>query len=298
LDNFWWKRQKEKKHSNSEHDITKEPKGYPDQNHETASLQNDPGGIIEGGVLSSVQRKSLDDSTSASQQCTQLDYRSRLQNLAFIFSLPHLVMLSNLQKLIGIRTGKKPSIQPNEYMDNLLENARATMRERGLNSVKLPDQNQGVALYNGKMTGLDNLTRSGDALLEADSDHFLLSFAIEANNIKANYWWKKQRLKGEVSAVVNQVTMKMKIKQMIQNSPPPELLAFTVEKIDGIHVSIHGLGPLNWIVRRVLRALLRRHLREYLEREGRDVVQQELQNATVASEGDNLFTMLPQLVMY
>ena len=86
-------------------------------------------------------------------------------------------------------------LQPNEYMDNLLENARATMRERGLNSVKLPDQNQGVALYNGKMTGLDNLTRSGDALLEADSDHFLLSFAIEANNIKANYWWKKQRLK-------------------------------------------------------------------------------------------------------
>ena len=66
---------------------------------------------IIGGVLSSVQRKSLDDSTSASQQCTQLDYRSRLQNLAFIFSLPHLVMLSNLQKLIGIRTGKKPSIQ-------------------------------------------------------------------------------------------------------------------------------------------------------------------------------------------
>ena len=75
-------------------------------------------------------------------------------------------------------------------------------------------------------------------------------------------------------------------------------LAFTVEKIDGIQVSIYGLGPLNWIVRRVLRALLRRHLRDFLEREGRDVVQQELQNATAASEGDNLFTMLPQLVMY
>ena len=73
--------------------------------------------------------------------------------------------------------------------------------------------------------------------------------------------------------------------------------AFTVEKIDGIHVSIYGLGPLNWIVRRVLRSLLRRHLREYLEREGRDVVQQELQNAALASEGDNLFTMLPQLVL-
>ncbi len=31
----------------------------------------------------------------------KLDFKSRLQNLAFIFSLPHLVMLSNLQKLIG-----------------------------------------------------------------------------------------------------------------------------------------------------------------------------------------------------
>lgn len=227
----------------------------------------------------------------------KLDIRSRINNLAFIFTLPHLVMLSNLQKLIGIRTGKKPSIQPNEYMDTLLLNAKTTMKERGLNEVQLPDQNMGVILYNGQMTGLDNLSRSGDALLEAATDHFLLSFSIEANDVKAKYWWKKQRLKGQVSAEVNQVTMKMQIKQPIQNNPPPELTAFTVEKIDGIHVSIYGLGPLNWIVRRVLRSLLRRHLREYLEREGRDVVQQELQNAALASEGDNLFTMLPQLVL-
>ena len=96
---------------------------------------------------------------------------------------------------IGLRTGKRPSIQPNEYMDNLLSNAKATMKERGLNNVHLPDQNMGVILYNGKMTGLDNLNRSGDALLEAETDHFLLSFAIEANDIKANYRWKKQRLR-------------------------------------------------------------------------------------------------------
>ena len=80
-------------------------------------------------------------------------------------------------------------------MDSLLQNAKVTMKERGLNDVKLPDQDMGVVLYNGKMTGLDNLARSGDALLEAETDHFLLSFAIEANNIKATYWWKKQRLR-------------------------------------------------------------------------------------------------------
>ena len=138
---------------------------------------------------------SPDNNCEAANSGGSIDFRSRLQNLAFIFSLPHLVMLSNLQKLIGIRTGKKPSIQPNDYMDSLLLNAKATMKERGLNDVKLPDQNVGVVLYNGKMTGLDNLTRSGDALLEAETDHFLLSFAIEANDIKATYWWKKQRLK-------------------------------------------------------------------------------------------------------
>ena len=139
--------------------------------------------------------QSLPETTDNAEVDTQLDIRSRLHNLAFIFSLPHLVMLSNLRKLIGIRTGTKPSIQPNDYMDSLLQNAKVTMKERGLNNVELPDQDMGVVLYNGKMTGLDNLVRSGDALLEAETDHFLLSFAIEANNIKATYWWKKQRLR-------------------------------------------------------------------------------------------------------
>ena len=61
--------------------------------------------------------QSLPETTDNAEVDTQLDIRSRLHNLAFIFSLPHLVMLSNLRKLIGIRTGTKPSIQPNDYMD-------------------------------------------------------------------------------------------------------------------------------------------------------------------------------------
>jgi hypothetical protein len=66
---------------------------------------------------------------------------------------------------------------------------------RGLNNVNLPDQEVGVALYDGKLSGLTNLHRHGDAKLEAETDHFLLTFAIAANNIKAVYGWKKQRLK-------------------------------------------------------------------------------------------------------
>ena len=66
---------------------------------------------------------------------------------------------------------------------------------RGLHEVVLPDQDMGVNLYNGSMTGLTNLSRRGDALLEAERDHFLLSFALQAKDLRCAYWWRKQRLK-------------------------------------------------------------------------------------------------------
>ena len=90
-----WKKNKQKHATSSIEDINvaREP------TDESTSLQDIPNELTRETTVSSDQR------------CTQIDIRSRLNNLAFIFSLPHLVMLSNLQKLIGIRTGKKPSIQ-------------------------------------------------------------------------------------------------------------------------------------------------------------------------------------------
>ena len=59
----------------------------------------------------------------------------------------------------------------------------------------LPDQDYGVTLYNGQVTGLTNLSRRGDALLEAERDHFLLSFALQAKDVRCAYCWRKRRLK-------------------------------------------------------------------------------------------------------
>ena len=101
MDHFWWKKNKEeKKNAENQQKIEEKTKKCEEKNHETASLQNEP------GLISADPGQSTNEN-----QCTQVDIRSRLHNLAFIFSLPHLVMLSNLQKLIGIRTGRKPSIQ-------------------------------------------------------------------------------------------------------------------------------------------------------------------------------------------
>ena len=104
---------------------------------------------------------------------------------------------------------------------------------------------------------LENLSRSGDVVIEAENDHFLLSFALEVNNIRANYWWKEMKLKGTVTALIQQVRIEMKIKLMTDrnNSAPPELLVFNVERIEGIKVKVdilysncsHITFELNWV---------------------------------------------------
>jgi hypothetical protein len=49
---------------------------------------------------------------------------------SLLFSLPHLIMLSNLHNFFGARSSRKPSIQPNEYMDSVIANTKVAMKER------------------------------------------------------------------------------------------------------------------------------------------------------------------------
>ena len=70
------------------------------------------------------------------------------------------------------------------------------------------------------------------------------------------------------------------------------ILAFQVTNIDGIKVTMQGLGqPLNWAVRKILQKLLVRHLPEVLEREAKGVIQQELNNVTTESDTSLMLPM-------
>ena len=51
---------------------------------------------------------------------------------SLLFSIPNLIMLSNLQQLLGARNARRPSIQPNEYMDSVIANTKLAMKERGV----------------------------------------------------------------------------------------------------------------------------------------------------------------------
>lgn len=68
--------------------------------------------------------------------------------------------------------------------------------DRGLQEMDLPDQNVGVVvLYDGHLSGLTNLSRRGDALLEAATDHLVLKFAVQAKDVRCAYWWRRKRIK-------------------------------------------------------------------------------------------------------
>ena len=62
--------------------------------------------------------------------------------------------------------------------------------------MKLPDQEVGVTLYNGEIKELlTNLSRYRDAKFEVARDHFVLTFTLQGEYIKAAYFWKKNRLR-------------------------------------------------------------------------------------------------------
>ena len=69
-----------------------------------------------------------------SAKCSSTYYGScygySAESWSFLFSLPHLIMMSNLQSFFGSKNAKKPSIQPNEYMDGAIANMKAAMQER------------------------------------------------------------------------------------------------------------------------------------------------------------------------
>ena len=67
------------------------------------------------------------------------EFRAKLKTCAsgwiLLLSIPRLVMLAHLQNLIGSPGGgggkhKAPSMNPNDYMDNLLVDIKASMKER------------------------------------------------------------------------------------------------------------------------------------------------------------------------
>ncbi|CAB4055388.1 rpoB [Lepeophtheirus salmonis] len=181
-----------------------------------------------------------------------------IDHFSILFSIPQLLVCSNLQDMMGgSKNSSRPYIQPKRI------HGQYTL---GLNQLPLPDQD------------------IGNAILHAEKDQIILSFTLQARDLRAAYSWKKQRLKGKVVAILNRTILNVQIKQCFSSTKSPKIHLFQVQEVDGIQVTICGLGPLNWIIKKALRSLLRRHVRSWIENDLKEVLQRELYNVSIGDE--------------
>ena len=94
------------------------------------AFEFEDGRIGEGGVLGSIKSR-------YSQRL--VGYGAENCSWSFLLSLPHLIMVSNLQSFFGVghpgvgakaKGQQRPSIQPNDYMDGVIANMKADMKDR------------------------------------------------------------------------------------------------------------------------------------------------------------------------
>jgi hypothetical protein len=74
------------------------------------------------GVLASLRAAFLSTAAAASSSSTA--------DWSVLVTVPQFIMISSLQSFFGGRSGQKPSIQPNEYMDALINNMKVAMKDR------------------------------------------------------------------------------------------------------------------------------------------------------------------------
>ncbi len=106
---------------------------------------------LGGSSLGSGSHNTVNNSTNsvlsafkAKYSQSVVGYGAENCSWSFLLSVPHLVMVSNLQSLFGVGGGVggsgglangangklRPSIQPNDYMDGVIANMREDMKER------------------------------------------------------------------------------------------------------------------------------------------------------------------------
>ncbi|CAM1313781.1 Uncharacterised protein r2_g2429 [Pycnogonum litorale] len=132
----------------------------------------------------------------------------------------------------------------NSYIDTVLSNARGTIRSKA-DPLRLSDAKKVVKFYDGKVTGLSSIRRTGNVQLGCTSSTITLSANLGFSRVMASYRWKKKVLflkkKGRVSISVKSLNVYIRLSQKLNSNAKPVLNDLKV-KVSGIRVKIHGLS--------------------------------------------------------
>jgi len=142
-----------------------------------------------------------------------------------------------------------------------------------------------VRLSEGKLSGLANMARWGDATLETKPDRVVLSFTLAVKDLHASYIWRRRSIRGEVSASVGRAFLSVKLRQKVKaGGTRPEVLDFSLGNITKPKVGLHGLGPLNWAGKKIVLSLVTHIIRHLLEQRARETLKQQLDQVNMLDQ--------------
>ncbi|GAB6032095.1 hypothetical protein CHUAL_010459 [Chamberlinius hualienensis] len=179
---------------------------------------------------------------------------------------------------------KERIFNANVYMDQVLEKARDQMKLNGLDPLSLPDTD---VFTDGQLLGLSTIYRSGDGDLQFSPQAVALEAHLGFDDLKAYYKWKKRvvmHLSGHVGARVRDVSIFIRIRQPTTPGANPVMEDFEIEQLGRISVDLSGLGPVSWVLKKVVSAvsnLMRRRIAERLQGPVRQIIEDNLHSVSL-----------------
>jgi len=156
---------------------------------------------------------------------------------------------------------QQDELNPNDAIDSILDLAKKAIVSQGYNEVALPqvfygmnltiwpfgEVPTGVELYDGKITGLQNLNRIGDATVKTEGSDIIFESTIGIVDTSFDYSLAVTFLnigpRGSMSGQMEYAYFNFKIR-MDADSKVMQFEEISVEKISPIQTDIQGLGFL------------------------------------------------------
>jgi len=134
----------------------------------------------------------------------------------------------------------------------------------------------GIVLTSGQLTGMSNMTRWGNSNMDIKNDRVVLNFTTEVIDLLATYSWKRKKIKGLIKAGLRRTLLHVKIRQKIRcKATQPELLEASPGSLD-VNLRLYGLGPANFIARRLVKDLVIHNIKGLLESQAKSVIKNSL----------------------
>ncbi|XP_076367745.1 mite allergen Der f 7-like [Tachypleus tridentatus] len=182
----------------------------------------------------------------------------------------------------------------NDYIDQVIENTKLAVGS-DIDPLPLPDHTASfekkillitytgeAKLFDGYISGLSSLHRTGDCTIAKAEDLVSIFTDIGFNKIEASYKGEAKFMELGPSIVVTAKIDSIRIKMGIAASTTDKdsvLQSFELSEITGIEVRIGGLGLLNWIfnlISNLVVKILKKSITTVIERQLRNAIANEI----------------------